>query len=148
MYRTVILLYWPHVSGFILCWPCGQYLYLFLLLLFCFTLLCWLINFLIIIIFRKPSQTIEFTIKNYNKIKSHIYCIRTCDLSIDFYVHRPTLLVYNRSLLRDANKILLIQFKTNATEYTISYRKFKTYCIHSCIAQSLTPKSEYVWKLR
>ena len=37
MYRTVILLYWPHVSGFILCWPFGQYLYLFLLLLFCFT---------------------------------------------------------------------------------------------------------------
>jgi len=29
MYRTVILLYWPHVSGFILCWPFGQYLYLF-----------------------------------------------------------------------------------------------------------------------
>ena len=29
VYVSVILLYWPHVSGFILCWPFGQYLYLF-----------------------------------------------------------------------------------------------------------------------
>jgi len=37
---AVILLYWPHVSGCMLCWPFGQHSSLILLYL----CLCWIIN--------------------------------------------------------------------------------------------------------
>jgi len=40
--ETVIVLFWPHVSDCILCWPFGQYSPVMIYVMF--VIVCWLIN--------------------------------------------------------------------------------------------------------